>query len=79
MWIREKFWKKIAELRKERWLSQEKLATMSWIHRTYISEIERWKTNISLDHIENLSYALWVDLSYLFKDLWKNLYMQQEI
>lgn len=65
--IKKRFWKRILELRNDRNLSQEKLAVLANIHRTYISEIERGVTNISLEHIEKLSKALNMDLSNLFK------------
>lgn len=65
--LRKKFWEKIVELRKAKWLSQEKLGFLSKIHRTYISEIERWEANVSLEHIGKLAKALWIDLSDLFK------------
>lgn len=65
--IKKKFWQRIIELRKEKWLSQEKLGFLSKIHRTYISEIERWEANVSLEHIAKLAIALWIDLSNLFK------------
>jgi len=65
--LKKVFWKKIAELRKFKWLSQENLGFLSGVHRTYISEIERWKANISLLHIGKLAKALWIDLSDLFK------------
>ena len=65
--LKKSFWKRIVELRKAQGLSQEKLGFLSKIHRTYISEIERWEANVSLEHIGKLSKALWVDLSNLFK------------
>lgn len=65
--LKEKFWRKIAKLRKLKWLSQEKLGFLAKIHRTYISEIERWEANVSLEHIGKLANALWIDLSDLFK------------
>ena len=39
--IKQKFWQKIRELRKEKWISQEKLAVKAKLHRTYIWMIER--------------------------------------
>lgn len=60
------FGKQVEKLRKKKWLSQETLWAISWIHRTYISEIERWKANVSLEHIFKLSKALSVNLEILF-------------
>jgi transcriptional regulator with XRE-family HTH domain len=50
-----------ANLRKARaqlgW-SQEYLADMAGLHRTYVSSVERAERNISLDNIERLALAL---------------------
>ena len=66
MCIRKTFWRRVAFLRSQKWISQEVLGSISKIHRTYISEIERWETNISLDHIERLAIAFEISLSELF-------------
>ena len=42
-------------------LSQEALADLSGLHRTYISAIERERRNISIENIENIASALDVD------------------
>jgi ribosome-binding protein aMBF1 (putative translation factor) len=39
-------------------LSQEKLAEMAGLHRTYVSQVERGVTSISLDNVEKLAVAL---------------------
>jgi transcriptional regulator with XRE-family HTH domain len=65
--LQEKFGKVIQELRIERNLSQEKLALNSDIDRTYISDIEKGKRNISLDIIQKLSKTLQISLADLFK------------
>ncbi|WP_411705402.1 helix-turn-helix domain-containing protein [Edaphovirga cremea] len=52
----------LKRLRKERNLSQEKLAELAEFHRTYISQLERCVTNISIDGIEKLATALEVDV-----------------
>jgi len=64
--IRKSFWLKIRELRKERELSQEKLAEKCKLHRTYIGMIERGEKNICLENIEILAEALWVKVKDLF-------------
>lgn len=54
--------------RLERNISQEKLAELAGLHRTYISAIERERRNISIDNIEKISQALNVDAYLLFKE-----------
>ena len=44
--------------RKKRNISQEKLAELSGLHRTYISLVERGKRNITLSNIEKIARAL---------------------
>ena len=46
------------ELRLERGLTQEQLAEMSGLHRTYVSHIERELANITLDNLQMLAEAL---------------------
>ncbi len=49
-------------------LSQEKLAELSGLHRTYISALERERRNISIENIENIAAALNVEPYLLFMD-----------
>lgn len=49
-------------------MSQEKLAELSELHRTYISAVEREQRNISIDNIEKIANALDVDAYKLFID-----------
>lgn len=43
-------------------ISQEALAEQADFHRTYISQLERCVTNISVDGLERLATALGVDI-----------------
>lgn len=55
----------VKNYRLEKGLSQEKLAELSGLHRTYISAIEREQRNISIENIENIANALSLDPSLL--------------
>jgi len=57
-------------LRRERLslgLSQEDLAHMAGLHRTYVGLVERGECNISIDNIERLARALGVEATELMK------------
>lgn len=55
----------LKRFRSERKLSQEKIAELAGFHRTYVSQLERCVTNISIDGLEKLAHALDVDISAL--------------
>ncbi|NTW87979.1 MAG: helix-turn-helix transcriptional regulator [Desulfobulbaceae bacterium] len=55
----------VRRLRTERSLSQEQLAELADFHRTYISQLERQVTNITIDGLERLASALDVDITEL--------------
>ena len=63
------FGTKIREFRKTRGLSQEALADLAELDRSYIGGVERGDRNISLNNIHKLSKALDINISALFKDL----------
>lgn len=56
---------KVQILRKEKGFSQEKLAELANMHRTYIGMIERGEKNITLVNIEKISDALNISVSQL--------------
>lgn len=60
------FGKNIRKYRNEKGISQEKLAELSGLHRTYISDIERFQRSISLENIQRLADALNIEVYKLF-------------
>jgi len=67
--VTEKFGQQIKTLRKAHNLSQEDLAELCGLDRTYISGIERGIRNVSLRNIEVLAHALEVTLADLFEGI----------
>lgn len=59
------FGKAMRELRLEKGLSQEQLAELAEIHRTYIGDVERGKRNVALVNMTRIAAALGVPLSQL--------------
>ena len=55
----------MSALRAQLGLSQEALADLVNLHRTYIGSIERRERNVSLDNIEKIAQALGVDIADL--------------
>ncbi len=62
-----RFGDKVRELRIKKGLSQEQLAELSGLHRTYISSLELGKRNVSLINIFALAKALGVTPDKLLK------------
>ena len=50
-------------------ISQEKLAEKSGLHRTYISDIERFQRSISLENIQRVADALEIEVFRLFLEI----------
>lgn len=55
-------------LREQAGLSQEQLADLAAVHRTYVSSVERGHRNISLANIQALADALGVPVQQMFVD-----------
>lgn len=62
----------IRSLRLEKKISQEKFADMCGLHRTYVSDVELGKRNVSLENIERMSDALDIKMSELFRKVEEN-------
>lgn len=62
----------IKQFRQSKKLSQEKLAEIIGLHRTYISDVERGERNVSLSNIIKIANGLEVKVSELF------LYIEKE-
>ncbi len=65
--IRILFGNRLRILRLNKGLSQESLADIASMHRTYVGAIERGEQNVSLDNIAKLAKALKVDIADLFR------------
>ena len=59
------FGDRVRSLRKEKSISQEKLAELAELHRTYVGSVERGERNISLINIKKIAKALDVPLNQL--------------
>ena len=65
--ILEFFGQRVREERLKQNLSQEDLAELADLHRTYIGMIERAEKNLTLINIEKIAKALNVKIAELFK------------
>lgn len=64
--IKKLFGSNVRKYRLDKNLSQEKLADLSGLHRTYISAVERAERSIALDNIEKIAIALNIEVYKLF-------------
>jgi transcriptional regulator with XRE-family HTH domain len=60
--IRKVFGQRVRKLRKQRGISQEKLAHKVGVHRTYMGFIERGERNPTLTNIEKIAKVLRVSI-----------------
>lgn len=56
----------LRKYRTELGLSQEKFAELCGLHRTYISDIERFQRSIALENVQRIADALGVETYKLF-------------
>lgn len=64
---RQRFASNLREQRLAKGLSQEDLADLCGLHRTYVGSVERGERNVSIDNMERLAIALEVPLESLIK------------
>jgi len=64
--IQTTFGETVKIIRNEKGISQEKLAELAGVHRTYISDVERGARNVSLVNIVRIAEGLKVEVSKLF-------------
>ena len=67
--IKVRFGKRVKELRLHKAISQEKLAELADLDRTYIPGIEAGKRNVSLEVIEKIAKAFSMSVSELLIDI----------
>lgn len=58
----------LRKYRNELGVSQEKFAEMCGLHRTYISDIERFQRSIALENVQKIADALNIETYKLFID-----------
>ena len=59
----------VRKIRLQQGISQEELADRCGLHRTYISDIELGKRNLSLENIERISISLNKKISDFFEEV----------
>lgn len=63
--IKKTFGTNLRKLRTEKGFSQEKFAELCGLHRTYISDIECFQRNVSLENIQKIAEALQIPAYFL--------------
>jgi transcriptional regulator with XRE-family HTH domain len=64
--VKRRFGARLRRVRKSRKLSQEKVALLAGIDRSYLGGIERGENNVSLVNIERIAAALGIEPAELF-------------
>jgi transcriptional regulator with XRE-family HTH domain len=62
-----RFGLRVREVRHGKGISQERLAELAGLHRTYVSSLERGQRNVSLVNIDRLARALGVPMTELVR------------
>lgn len=69
--ILKRFGTTVRKIRSSKGISQETFADLCDLHRTYISDVELGKRNVSLENIERMAMGLGVPIFELFKEVEK--------
>lgn len=64
-----RFGQAVRKIRRTQGISQEELAERCGLHRTYISDVELGKRNVSLENIERIAISLNKSLVELFLEV----------
>ncbi|MGH9865104.1 MAG: helix-turn-helix domain-containing protein [Candidatus Acidiferrales bacterium] len=64
--VKKRFGARVREIRKQKGFSQETLALVCELDRTYVGGVERGERNISLVNIHKIATALGVPVAELF-------------
>jgi len=67
--LKKEFGAELRRRRRERGLSQERLAELSDLHRTYISAVESGRRNLTLESIQRLANALGATVASFFNSV----------
>jgi transcriptional regulator with XRE-family HTH domain len=67
-----RFGQRLREVRRGRKISQERLADLAGLHRTYISSVERGQRNVTIETVKKLAESLGVTMAELMPD-WPSL------
>lgn len=70
--ILEVFGSNLKKYREDKHIFQEKFAEISGLHRTYISDIERFQRNVSLLNVQKIADAIGIDAYKLLMEDIKN-------
>ena len=60
-----RFGQKLRRIRQKKHISQEKLAELAGLHRTYVSSVERGERNVTIETIEKFAEALGIKMAQL--------------
>lgn len=66
--IRERFGAKLRQVRMQQGISQEKLAELAGLHRTFVSMVERGERNVTIATVEKLAQGLGCRMAELMPD-----------